>query len=397
MGDCGSLFLGFFLGGISLINNEPGLRRNVVTILTVPVLLLLIPIVDTTLVTINRKLHGRPISQGGRDHTSHRLVALGLSERTAALILWAAAVISGGLAVLIQNLSWAVALVLVPSFAVIVLFFFVHLGRVRVYEPAETNPGLPAPSRALLPTLADFTYKRRIFEVLHDLVIIALCYYGAFLLRFDDELVQPYYRDFLWSLPIVMCVQLAAFLGFGLYRGMWRYTSLSDIGSLGGAVAGGWVASIVAILFLLRSRTFSRGVLIIDGLLLALVILGSRMSFRLLRLWLGNLRKLPDGRRVLICGAGDGGELLLREIHNNQSLGLQPVGFLDDDLSKQGRVIHGVRVLGTIDALPSVVEEIHAQEVIVATSKLSDDRSTEVSVLCQQAGVALRRMRIALE
>src|SRR4029450_13517923 len=75
MGDCGSLFLGFFLGGVALVNQQPGIRRNVITILTIPVLLLLIPIIDTSLVTLSRKLAGRPVSQGGRDHTSHRLAA----------------------------------------------------------------------------------------------------------------------------------------------------------------------------------------------------------------------------------------------------------------------------------------------------------------------------------
>src|SRR4029077_14269577 len=125
MGDCGSLFLGFFLGGVALVNNQGGLRRNVMAVLVVPVLLLMIPIVDTTLVTLSRKLNGRRVSQGGRDHTSHRLVALGLSERAAALTLWALAAASGAVAVLVRNLPWPVAAMLAPVFSMVVLFFLI--------------------------------------------------------------------------------------------------------------------------------------------------------------------------------------------------------------------------------------------------------------------------------
>src|SRR6202012_3006890 len=107
MGDCGSLFLGFFLGACTLAPSaQGGMRRNIIAVLAIPVLLLLIPIVDTTLVTISRRMAGRPVSQGGRDHTSHRLVALGLSERSAAITLWMLAALSGSVAVLVRNSSW---------------------------------------------------------------------------------------------------------------------------------------------------------------------------------------------------------------------------------------------------------------------------------------------------
>jgi len=106
MGDCGSLFLGFFLGGLASVTPAVGTRQNVLVVLWMPVLLLLIPIVDTTLVTISRKFNGRPVSQGGRDHTSHRLVALGLSDRAAALVLWSLSAAAGGLAVLLRQLKW---------------------------------------------------------------------------------------------------------------------------------------------------------------------------------------------------------------------------------------------------------------------------------------------------
>jgi UDP-GlcNAc:undecaprenyl-phosphate/decaprenyl-phosphate GlcNAc-1-phosphate transferase len=396
MGDCGSMFLGFFLGGVTLVNNQVGVRRNIIAVLTIPVLLLLIPIIDTTLVTLTRTFYGRRVSQGGRDHSSHRLVALGLSERAAALTLWVLAAASGAVAVMVHNISWMLAALLVPVFGGALLLFFIFLGRVSVYEGVDENT---APhGRALLPTLADFTYKRRIFEVLHDLAAVVIAYYAAYLLRFDGARVEPYYSAFLQSLPLVIVAQLAAFLALGLYRGLWRYTSMSDLATLSRAVFGGWVAAVVALMFAFHAASFSRGMLAMDLILLLIILAGSRVSFRVIRTWIARFQQPADGtRRVLIYGAGDGGELLLRELMNNRDLGLHPVGFVDDDPQKLGRVIHGVRVLGSLDELGELAGSQSIEEVVISTTKLAAERSAQVALLCAQVGVACRRMRIALE
>jgi UDP-GlcNAc:undecaprenyl-phosphate GlcNAc-1-phosphate transferase len=395
MGDCGSLFLGFFLGAVTLVSNPGAMRRNVVAVLAIPVLLLLIPIIDTTLVTIMRRLNGRPVSQGGRDHTSHRLVALGLSERTAALTLWTLSALSGAVAVLVRNSTWMIGALLVPAFFMGCLFLVVFLGGVQVYQPVASER--EGRGRALLPTLADFTYKRRIFEVLCDLVVIVLAYYAAFLLRFDGELVAPLYRQFLQSLPIVIVLQLAAFLVLGLYDGLWRYTSMSDLSRQLRAVAGGWIASTLAIVFLFRLESVSRSVLIMDAALLLIGVSGTRVSFRLLRTWLARFQSAPDARRVLIYGAGDGGELLLRELQQNRDHNLLPVGFVDDDPQKEGRLIHGVRVLGTLERLTAQGKLDRIDEVLVSTAKLASERTEKLDLFCKSAGLRYRRMRISLE
>lgn len=395
MGDCGSLFLGFFLGAITLVANSGGMRRNIVAVLTIPVLLLLIPIVDTTLVTISRRMAGRPVSQGGRDHTSHRLVALGLSERNAALTLWTVAALSGAVAVMVRNSSWMVGAFLVPAFFMGCLLFAVFVGGVKVYQPvADEREG---GGRALLPTLADFTYKRRIFEVLCDAVVIVLAYYAAFLLRFEGQLVAPYYQIFKLSLPLVVVVQLGAFLVLGLYDGLWRYTSVDDLTRQIRAVVGGWIASTLAIFFVFPATGYSRSVLLMQGVLLMAGISGTRISFRLLRSWAARFQAAPSGVRVLIYGAGDGGELLLRELMQNRELGLLPVGFVDDDPQKQGRVIHGVRVLGSLDRLGELLGEEKIDEVVISTGKLAAERSETLAAVCRDRGLRYRRMRISLE
>jgi len=394
MGDCGSLFLGFFLGGLATVTSAVGTRRNVLAVLWMPVLLLLIPIVDTTLVTISRRMAGRPVSQGGRDHTSHRLVALGLSERAAALVLWGLSVASGLLAVLVSKLDWPVTVFLLPAFGMGVLLFLVFVGKVKVYEPVE---GEAAADRALLPTLADFAYKRRVFEVLNDLAVIVLSYYGAFLMRFDGVLYQPYYWRFLASLPLMIAVQAGMLLVLGLYRGLWRYTSMSDLGTVLRAVGGAWVASIVALVLTFRLEGFSRGVLLMDAVLLLVGIGGSRIFFRFLRIYLGRFQKQTNGRKVLIYGAGDGGELLVRELLNNRELGLTPIGFLDDDPHKHGRMIHGLRVIGALDRLSELNGTEGVDEVVISTAKLDPERFAALTAISLSAGIRTRRMRIALE
>src|SRR5687767_7353065 len=117
MGDCGSMFVGFFLASTALLQGEGGGRsRSVVAVLAVPVLGLCIPIFDATFVTLMRKLAARSASQGGRDHTSHRLVALGLSERHAVWMLWVFALLGGGLAISAHGLELDVSIAAIAGF-----------------------------------------------------------------------------------------------------------------------------------------------------------------------------------------------------------------------------------------------------------------------------------------
>jgi UDP-GlcNAc:undecaprenyl-phosphate GlcNAc-1-phosphate transferase len=283
---------------------------------------------------------------------------------------------------------------LVPSFGLVLAFFAIYLGGVRVYAPVASES--EGRGRALLPTLADFGYKRRVFEVLHDVLIILLAYYAAFLLRFDGHLTEPYYGRFVASLPLVLAAQLTAFLLLGLYGGLWRYTSLQDLPVLFRSVVGAWIASVLVIGLVFRFDGFSRGALLMDLLVLGIAVAGTRISFRLIRVWLQH-NGPRDGRRVLIYGAGDGGELLLRELQNNHELGLHAIGFVDDDPQKRGRMIHGVRVLGPAEELRQLAGVQRVDELVISTGKLPEERMSLISRACVDAGIQIRRLRIALD
>lgn len=398
MGDSGSLFLGFFLGGAALYQTQlQDAGHNLVAVLGPPVLVLALPIFDTTLVTVTRRLAGRPISQGGRDHASHRLVELGLSERGATLTLYGIAALSGVAAVLASRAPQSVALGLLPIFLLLVFFVAIFLARVKVYKRVD-NPDVPSGpdvSRARVPTFVEFTYKRRVFEVLNDFVLILVAYYGAFLLRFDGEWVEPHFTAMVRSLPIVAVVQIVALLASGLYGGLWRYTSMADLRRIVGSSALAACAGALAVFLRFRGFDgFSRGMFVIDGLLLFLGIAACRVSFRLMRDWLVARADASKKRRVLVYGAGDGGELVLRELRQNTALGMIAIGFIDDDATKRGVVIHGVPVLGDRSTLPSLFGSHSIQDVVLSTSLSESDDLSALEMLCQQHQVRLRRMKI---
>jgi UDP-GlcNAc:undecaprenyl-phosphate GlcNAc-1-phosphate transferase len=394
MGDCGSMFVGFFLASSALVNVSGGRSRSFLPVLAVPILVLFIPIFDTTFVTILRKLSGRAASQGGRDHTSHRLVALGMSERHAVWLLYGLAALSGVLAVIVQRVKLDVSLAAIAGFTIVLTLLGVYLSGVKVYDKSETEEALKG--KALYAFLVDVSYKRRIFEVFLDIVLIILAYWGAYAVKFGPFSGSPQWRLFLQTLPVVLFVKMASFLVMGVYRGLWRYTSIDDVLVFAKAVALSSIASVIIILFAFRFEGFSRAVFLIDPVLMFFFLAGSRMAFRLFR------RVIPasanrNGRRVLIYGAGDGGELLLRELVNNRELELSPVGFIDDDPAKRGKLIHGLRVFGGNGDLGSICEQHQVDEVVISSLKMSDERIDEVVRCCSEKEIIVKRMRITIE
>lgn len=394
MGDCGSMFVGFFLASSALINVSGGRSRSLLPVLAVPILVLFIPIFDTTFVTILRKLSGRAASQGGRDHTSHRLVALGMSERNAVWMLYGFAALSGLLALVVQRARLDVSLAAIAGFTIVLTLIGVYLGGVKVYD--QTEEALALKEKPLYVFLVDLSYKRRIFEVLLDFVLVILAYWCAYAFKFGPVSGSPAWQLFIRTLPVLLFVKMSVFLVMGVYRGLWRYTSVGDLIVFLKAVMLSSVASLMVVLFAFRFEGFSRTVFVIDGLLMFLFLAGSRLAFRLFRQMLP-ANNWHDGRRVLIYGAGDGGELLLRELRNNATLRLSPVGFLDDDPSKGGKVIHGLRVFGGNGDIGRVCEQHGVDEIVISSLKMSEDRVEELVRSCAERQIVVKRMRITIE
>jgi UDP-GlcNAc:undecaprenyl-phosphate GlcNAc-1-phosphate transferase len=394
MGDCGSMFIGFLLSGAVLLNQVGGRSRGIVPILAVPVLILLVPIFDTTFVTVLRKLWGRKASQGGRDHTSHRLVALGLTERNAVLMLYAFAIAAGALALFVSRVGGLRGLAMIGAFSVVLVIIGVYLSRVKVYEGEDEESAVK--DKAVFAFLLDLTYKRRIFEVFLDAFLITLAYYSAYALVVRNFEYTQTWDLFLTTLPLVVLLKLSAFLVAGVYRGVWRYTSLSDLVTIGKGVALGSVLSVLTILLLYRFFGFSRTVFMLDAMLLFVAVAGSRIGFRLIR----QLLPLPvseGSSRVLIFGAGDGGEMVYRELMNNPQWKMTAAGFVDDDPRKTNKKIHGLTVFDGSGSLAELCRREGVAELLISARNVSPERLREIREACDAAEVAVKKAELRIE
>jgi len=394
MGDCGSMFVGFLLSASVLMNQTGGRSRGILPILAVPVLILFVPIFDTTFVTILRKLWGRKASQGGRDHTSHRLVALGLSERAAVLMLYAFAVAAGGLSLLIARIETTQSIALICAFSIVLVIIGVYLSKVKVYEGEQEE--LAVQNNAVFAFLVNFSYKRRIFEVLLDALLITLSYYAAFFVVFGPFENTSNWDLFVKSLPILVLMKLSSFLVMGVYRGLWRYTSVSDLITFAKGVALGSVLSVLALLAIYRFEYFSRTVFFVDAALLLLALFGSRMTFRLIRRVIP-LPQSGEGRRVLIYGAGDGGEMVLRELQNNPEWPYLPIGFVDDDPLKSNKLIHGLKVFSTNGSIADLCRENDIAEVLISIRQFDPEKMRDLRNICRESNIALKQAHIRIE
>jgi UDP-GlcNAc:undecaprenyl-phosphate/decaprenyl-phosphate GlcNAc-1-phosphate transferase len=392
MGDSGSLFIGLSVATLAL-ENAPDSRAgsSLLSIVGGPVLVLLIPIFDTTLVTVLRLLSGRRPSQGGRDHSSHRLVAIGLSERMAVTVLWTLAALGGLIALVLRTLDTGLGAAAAGGFLLALAIFAIYLSRVRVYEDSDVAL---LKSGRITPFVTDLMYKRRAAEVLLDLCLVALSYYTAYRLRFEGKEYGLYFRQFLNSLPIVIGLQLPALFVAGVYRGVWRYFGLMDGVVLAKGVLGGMLAIVGAIVFVFRFEDYSRGVFVIYAAILMLALSGSRASFRLISEF---VRRRRVGDRLVIYGAGDGGSVVLHELLSGAHAHYRVLGFIDDNPVKQRHRVQGYPVLGGYETLAVLATERAVDCVVVSARELDGGRLRSLEELCSENGITLSRLHLKFE
>src|SRR5580765_2771292 len=336
MGDSGSQVLGFALAACGIAATLKVAQTTVATLI-LPLLILAVPILDTTLVTVVRLFEGRPIAEGGRDHSSHRLVYHGLSDKRAVILL---ASISAALGA--TSLSYTViddkkvtVLGVLLTFAFIVQFasFLADVDRSPTKEP-ERREGL---FRSVI------IHRRRFVEVVIDGVIITAALYGAYVLRLGDG--TPTQWSFLVAtLPVLLFARYLVFIPMGLYRGVWRHYDARDAMRVAVAVAA---SELIAFGFMSASRNpadFPRAIFVVDAVLCFLLICGSRFSERAAYQSVSTLRTTGDRRRALVIGAGRSGRSFARELREEP--GVQVVGFVDDDVRLRRRRLLGTPVLG---------------------------------------------------
>ena len=217
--------------------------------------------------------------------------------------------------------------------------------------------------------------------------ITALCL--AYLLRFEFFLahidIKQIYQLLLWMVPLKFII----FLSFGLYGGMWRYTSVRDFWRLAQACFLSTLIVMVIILTINRFEGYSRSIFIGDGVITFVLAGGVRMAIRsFYAVYMNNGAEIyplvnTHLTRVLIIGAGDAGEKILREIIENYTLNYKVVGFIDDDAGKQGQTIHGIPILGTLERLPAIVKRANIQQILIAVPSATGDQIRRIVEVCQ--------------
>ena len=207
--------------------------------------------------------------------------------------------------------------------------------------------------------------------ILADMVLLAISYLLAYVVRFEAHIGANELLVIKQTIvPVVLC-KLSVFYFFNLYRGMWRYTGIVDLLNVIKAVVVSFLFIITVILMLSRFQGFSRSVFIIDALFSLILIAGTRLVIRLLlSTTIFSLNKnginSNEHKKMIIIGAGDAGEKVVREIYDNPKMKYRIVGFVDDDKNKVGKQIHGIKVLGSIDELKKIVKNEGVDEILIA-------------------------------
>ena len=382
MGDSGSQVLGFALAALSLAGSWKVAGSTVATLI-LPILVLAVPILDTGLVTIVRLLEGRPIYQGGRDHTSHRLVYRGLSEKRAVILLGVVSAALGGtsLAYNVLDDTYITLAGVLLTFAFL-LQFGTYLADVQ-HEADTERP------KSLLRSL--IVHRRRFVEVLVDFALISGSFAAAYAIRVQGA-GTPWMRHvFHLALPAVLVARYLAFMLFGLYRGVWRYAGARDAASIFAAVLASEAAAFFFIWITVPWNGFPRGIFFIDLLLCSLLVGVARFWERGVARALSSLVGRNEQSRVLIVGAGASGRSLLRELREQS--GQRVVGFIDDDSAIRRQRIQGVRVFGGLDDVGWALGRLTPETVFVTIPAAPRDRLDAVLEACKRADVACKFVR----
>ena len=248
-------------------------------------------------------------------------------------------------------------------------------------------------------------YKNFFVVLAIDILLITGSLYAAHLVRLDFIIDEKIFQAFKRILPFILIIKLACFYFFDLYRGMWRYTSISDLINI---IKASTIASLIIISFILfstRFEGFSRSVFVIDWCFTILFISAFRLCVRLYferfgadRLWQvikqvfssPFIKKVSNSKRLLIIGAGDCAEKIFRELRDNVRLKYNVVGFLDDNPVKLGKKIHGIPVVGYIKDIKAVAKLARVDETLIAISSASSNQMRTIVAHCKESGITFK-------
>ena len=357
MGDSGSLFIGLALSGLALAP-APGGSRSLVAVMAAPVLILGVPILDTTVVTIGRLLEGRPVSVGGKDHTSHRFVDLGLPERRTAWLLWGLSFVGGAVGVLLRGAGRGTALVLGGVLVALLSLTGAYLLAVRFRSLADEGAASLPAYRWLIESQARYP----VLAIMLDGVWIALAYYAAYLIRWnpaEQPAEMPYFER---TVIIFVGIKVVALVLSGIYDMRWSSFGLFDGFRIMRANVFATLLAAGALLLLDRVG-LSRGVVAIDLFVCTLLTTGGRLTFRMIE---GTARHWSEeGIAVVILGAEEHAQAASAHLGLLKDPKLRAVAVANPDVPTVRARIGALPLYGGGDALRHALDETAATAVLI--------------------------------
>lgn len=385
LGDSGSMLIGYMLAVTAIVGTQ---KTATALAVFVPLLVLGLPIIDT-LFSMIRRFKGqrrydsnwlqatRHMFKADQGHFHHRLMALGLSHRNAVLTLYIVSLGLSSFALLSVLAEYRNAGIVILT---VILAAAIGIGKLDYRELDLLPVG------RLLQWHDRFAFDRRFFLGFLDVMLITSAYGGAFLLKFYDASVEPVTPWYVNSFPTVLITQFLCFYVFGLYRGVWRAMGIGDLSKV--ALAVGAAATIsYSLVVIHHPPDGTMSFFVIDALLLGFFAGGIRSAYRVLDY--SHQRDAVHGTAALIYGAGRGGQLVLRELRQNPALGLNPIGFVDDDPALRNRTICGVPVLGRGQDVPAILDDRLVASILISSKAIEKDRMKAVINACKDRGVII--------
>ena len=236
--------------------------------------------------------------------------------------------------------------------------------------------------------------RHRLWQVAADAAIVALAWAASWYVRFDGPRPVFYDRYLDWDIVLlVIAIKLPVFAGFGFYNRWWRYVSTRDMWSaVRGVLAASGAAFLVFELFEIHKAAVPRGIWIIDLLLCMALVAGTRLLARTLIERPTPGRLVARGKEVIVVGAGDAAQLILKEMQRNPAYNYTPIGLIDDDPRKKNLRLHGIRVLGTTDELRHLLRDRRPDEVLIAVPSATGEYRQRVVEIARRAQVPVKTL-----
>jgi UDP-GlcNAc:undecaprenyl-phosphate/decaprenyl-phosphate GlcNAc-1-phosphate transferase len=393
MGDEGALSVGLILGILSIQASHAG-EGSWPARFAVPILIVMVPILDVVTVTMTRLATGNPISRRGLDHSHHRLNRLGLTGARAAASLVALQAIAAGCAIFLTLIPGYEVVLMLPYVAIV--FALVALFLMDRSFDTE-SPGLTADLPVFARFLLTAGYKRRVVEVMLDLMLACAAFSGAMLLRFEFEVPPQVVAAMLATMPAVMLATCSAFILTGVYKGIWRYSGVDEAVRFAASAVIAGLGMRGLSFSLLTSFAIPPASCLVFVVLLFNLLLATRWSFHVFNRVVRMLA--ASGHRVVIVGADARGQAAVMHLFNartsgagNSGSGL--MGVIDDDTFKRGKLFHGYPVLGSISELEEIFARTAFDEILIAQKDLHGAQLDSLKSFADARGLDLRRFSL---